>query len=182
MERVGRLLRSNGGDHPFALLQRRLFQLGELSQFLQDAFHNTSAFVDVSHFTTAENNGNLNFVFVLEETDRLSNFRSDIVFAGLWPKSNFFGFGLVGALPRLLAFFVLVLAEVHNSADGWLFVGRNLNEIQTSVASAIESLIGRNDAVLSAIGTDYTDRRDADLIVDPRLNAFDCWDPFDLNK
>ena len=112
----------------------------------------------------------------------MTNFGSDIVFAGLRPKSNFFGFGLVGALPRLLAFFVLILTEVHDSADGRLFVGRNLNEIQTSVASTIESLVGRDDAILSAVGTDYTDRRDADLIIDPRLNAFDCWDPFDLNK
>lgn len=179
---AGRLLWRDGGDHPFALLQRRLLQFGKLSQFLQDVFHNPPAFVDVSHFTTAENNGNLYFVFVFEETDRLTNFGSDIVLAGLWPKSNFFCFGLVGALPRLLTFFVLVLAEIHDSADGRLFVGRNLNEIQTSVASAIESLVGRNNTVLSAIGTDYTNRRDADLIIDPRLNAFDCWDPFDLNK
>ncbi len=55
-ERARVLLWRDGGDHPFALLQRRLFQFGELSQFLQNVFHDPSAFVDVSHFTTAENN------------------------------------------------------------------------------------------------------------------------------
>ena len=176
------LLRGDCGDHPLALLQRRLLQFGELSQFLQYVFHNTSTFVDVSHFTPAENHRDLNFIFVLEEADRLSDFRPDVVLAGFRAESNLFGFGLVGTLTGLFAFFVFVLAEVHDAADGRLFVGCNLDQIQTGITSAVQRLVGGDDSVLSAIGTDYANRRDTDLIVDPRLNAFDCWDPFDLNK
>ena len=179
---VGELFRCNRGDHSLALLQRRLFQFGELSKLLQDVFHNASSLIDVSHFTAAENHGNLDFIFVLEEADCLSDFGADIVLAGFGAESNFFGFGLVGTLPGLFAFFVFVLAEVHDAANGWLFVGCNLDQIQTGITSAVERLVGGDDSVLSAIGTDYADRRNTDLIVDPRLNAFDCWDPFDLNK
>ena len=149
---------------------------------MQNVFHDASSLVNVSHFTTSEDHGDLNFIFVLEEANRLSDFRIDIVLASLGAKSNFFCFGLVGTLPRLFAFFVFVFAEVHDAANRWLFVGCNLDQIQTRITSAVERLIGSDDSVLSAIGTDYSDGRDTDLIVDPRLNAFDCWDPFDLNK
>jgi hypothetical protein len=104
------------------------------------------------------------------------------MFTGFRTKPNFFCFGLMRPLSGLFAFLILILAEVHNSAYGRLLIGCNLDQIQAGIARSIEGFVGGDDSVLSSIGTDDSDRRDADLIVDPRLNAFDCCGPFDLNK
>lgn len=60
-----KLLGGKGADHALAELLRLRFQLSELEKFLYDIFHNASAFFDVSHFTTPEDNGHLDFVFML---------------------------------------------------------------------------------------------------------------------
>jgi len=136
----------------------------------------------VRHLSPAKDHGNLDLVLVLEESDRLPNFRTDIVFTGFGSKSNFFGFGLVGTLSRLLTLLVLVFAEIHDSADGGLFIGCNFNQVEPSIAGTVQSFVGGDDTILSTIRTYDAYWRDTDLIIDPGLNTFDCCNPLVLNK
>jgi len=108
--------------HPFALLQWRLLKLGILSQLLQNVFHNASAFIDVSHFTTTKNHRHLHFIFVLQETDRLTDFCLNIMLTCLRSQAYLFCLRLMRALPRFLALFVFVFAEVHNATYRRFFV------------------------------------------------------------
>ncbi len=155
-----RLLRSHGGDHASTVLSRLRFYLSELDQVGNHSFHDFPSFFDVGHFTAAEDNGNLHFIFVLEEASSLSNLRIDIVLTGFWSKTNFFGLRLmsVSAVVFLFVFLVLIFAEVHDSTNRRLFVWSHFDEVQSSIACSVKSFVRADDSQLSSVGTDDTDR------------------------
>ena len=103
----------------------------------------------------------------------MSNFGFDVVFTGFGAETNFFGFGLMGFLPGLLVLFVLILAEVHDTADRWSLVGCDFYQIETGVPCSVHSFIESDDAVLRSVWANHAEGGDADLIVDPCLNAID---------
>lgn len=149
------LLGSHRGDHASTVLLRGGFNFSEFGKFGDHGFHDFPSFFDVSHLTTAEEDRNLDLVFVLQEPAGLSNFGVDVVLTRLGTKANFLGPSLVrvGAVVFLLVLFVLVLAEVHDSANRRLFVGSHLNKIKASLASSTQGVVGRNDAQLSTVGS-----------------------------
>jgi len=92
---------------------------------------------------------------------------------GFGTKPDFFRFGLVRLLTRLLVLLVFEFAEVHDSANRWPFVGCDLNEIQIGLACAVQSFVESDYSVLSSIWANDAKWRNADLAIDPCLNAFD---------
>jgi hypothetical protein len=72
-------------------------------------------------------------------------------------------------LVKFLLLLVLELAEVHDSADGRLLVGRHLDEVEAGLTREIQGLLGGDDPELASLRRDHADRRDADLLVDAML-------------
>lgn len=66
---------------------------------------------------------------------------------------------------------VLVLPIVHDPADGRLFLRGNFDKVQTEIPSLVQCFLCGNDAQLGAVCVNNTDRRDADLFIDPLLLA-----------
>ena len=61
---------SLGGDHAndsTAMLLRRCFHFADFAERLDHHLHDLAAFLDVGHFTSAEQDADLHFVFVLQE-------------------------------------------------------------------------------------------------------------------
>lgn len=108
--------------------------------------HDFAPFFDVGVLATAKHDGDLNFVAMFEKTNRLFDLKFDIVLTGLWSQANLFGFDLVRFGLFLFALFVLVLAVIHNSANGRSFIGGDFNEVEPIVSSALESVFGFNDS------------------------------------
>lgn len=179
---AGTLLRSDSSDHPFALLQRGLFQLGVFCKLLQNVFHHATPFIHVSHFASTEDDGDLNFVFVLQKTNCLADLGFDVMLTRFGSQPNFFGFGLMSLLAGLLALFVLVFTEVHDSANGRLFIRRDFDQIQARITCAIECFVGGNNAILRSVRTNDPNWRNPNLTIYPSLYAISCRAPIVLNK
>ena len=81
------------------------------------------------HFTSFEDHRHEHFVFVLQESLSLLDLKFNIMVARFRSKANLFRLRLVsvGRPSSLLIFLVLVLAEVHDSANRRLFRRRHLN-------------------------------------------------------
>jgi hypothetical protein len=177
-----RLLRGHGSDHSLSVLLGRCFDFPHLGQLGDHRLHDLGSFFNVGQLTATEEDGDLHFVFVLQEALRLFDFEVDVVLASLRAKADFLRFGLVSVVAAvfLLVLFVLELAEVHDSAHGWLFVRSHFHQVQAHVSCAVECFVGRDDPKLRSIGTDDANRGDTNLIVDTirrRLSrtAVDCF-------
>ncbi len=127
--------------------ERLAFQFREVLHFFQHVLQDPLAFLDVLHFPATKLHGDLHFVVMFEESAYLVDFRFNIVLTGFWPQANFLELGLVlfgfGLFPRKL---ILVLAVIHDPANGRAFEGRHFHEIQTGFACPFQRLRGRHDA------------------------------------
>ena len=133
-------------------------------------------------FTATEEDGDLHLVLVLQESFCLFDFEINVVLASLRAKADFLSLGLVSVIAAVFLFvlFVLELAEVHDSADGWLFIRSHFHQIQSRVAGAVQCFVGGDDPKLCSVGTDDANRGDTNLVVDTirrRLSrtAVDCF-------
>jgi hypothetical protein len=112
----------------------------------------------------------------------LANLGFDVMLTRFGAQADFFGFGLVSLLAGLLALFVLVFAEVHDSAYRRLFIRRDFDQIQACISSTIECFVGGNNAVLRSVRTNDPNWRNSNLTIYPSLYAISCRAPIVLNK
>ena len=118
-----------------------LFQLGD------NALHYFSALFDMGHLATAEQNRNLDLVFVLEKPNRFFYFELDIVFACFGAYADLFKLRLMlFAFRSPLTLVVLELSIVHDAANRWFRFGRDLDEIKPVFASLFKCVGCRDDA------------------------------------
>ena len=127
------------------------------------------------HLTAAKQDGDLNFVLVLQESDRLFDLETDIVLTCLGSQTNLFGLRRVGVLVRLLFLVVLVLAVIHDPANWWSFIRRDFNEVEFFRLSFRERFLSWNDAQLFTVRRNDADGRDTDLVIDPGLYTVDLF-------
>src|SRR5690606_32719769 len=66
----------------------------------------------------------------------------------------------------LLLLLVLVLAPVHDPADGRTRSGRDFDEVEALFKGALARCFDGQDSELFAVGGNDSDRGDADLVVD----------------
>src|SRR5688572_32110220 len=86
-------------------------------------------------------------------------------------------------LVGLFLLLVLVLAEIHDSADARPFVGRDLDQIEIGLASFGDSLIDRQNSELFTSRSNDSHRRNANLFIDPSRNPLSDWSgPFLLEN
>ena len=67
--------------------------------------------------------------------------------------------------------FVLELSVVHDLADRWLGSGCNLDQIKICVERELAGVLDTDDAYLLTIGTDKTDLRNSDTLIDASFSA-----------
>ena len=106
------------------------FELAELHEFLDDTLHHLATLFDVGHFSPAEENGDLHLVFMLKKVLGLLDFEFDVMLTRFGTQSNFLGLRHVTAVTVPLFLFVLVFAEVHDSANRRALIWRHFNQVQ----------------------------------------------------
>ncbi len=160
------LLWRDHADHSSPVLLWLGFNLANGAERFDDHLHHLLAFLDVGHLATTEQHADLDFVFVLEEFLGLTNLGTNVLFASLGAKTNFFRLGvrLPGVL--FLVLVVLVFAVIHDSANRRTLVRGNFDEIQSGVASTLKGVVGGDDPQLLAFLADYPNGRNADVVVD----------------
>jgi hypothetical protein len=161
------LLRRNGALHAFAQLLWTRLELAILEQLGKYAFHDLQALFNVGHLSPAENDRDLNLVFMLEKTNSLFELELKIMVPGLGTQADLFQFGLVtgSAAILLLALLIFVFAVIHDTANRWFLAGSYLNQIQSDFSGSIESRIHIKDSQLLPVFTDYANLSFTNLII-----------------
>src|SRR5450756_2095144 len=123
------------------------------------------------HFPSAEEDRRLDLVAVGQEALDVVLLELEIVLVHLRPELDFLDLddllvlsGFAGALLLL----VLVLAEIHDAADRRLRHRRDLDQVQTLLASNGQRLLRRHDAQLLGGVIDDTNFPHPDPFIDPR--------------
>ena len=103
----------------------------------------------------------------------MTHLRHEVMLIDVRPELDLFQMDdvlLLSRLSRHLRLFELELAEVHDADDGRASEGSDFHQIESSNFRSLQRCFELHDAELCAIGSDDTQRTDADLPVN--ANAF----------
>ena len=124
----------------------------------------------MSHFAAAEDDHDFDMVAILEESTNLAEFDVKVIITDL--KADFHLLKLRLLFTSLLTIFgfflhllILEFAPIDNLDYWWISIRRDLDEIDTFVASKELSVTARHNAKLFAISTNYTDLRITDFSI-----------------
>src|SRR5438477_3029137 len=126
----------------------------------------------VRHLAPLEADGDLGLVALLQEPAHVLELEVEVVALGLGAHLHFLDLDRRLLLARLLQparLRVLVLAEVHDAADGRLGLRRDLDEVELLAARRLQRLRGRHDPELLALRAHHADLAGADAFVDTDL-------------
>ena len=118
------------------------------------------------------NTEHLHFVFMFQETLSLLHLEVDVVRARFGTQADFLGLGVMSVVMSLLFLVVLVLAEIHDSADGRTLVRSDFDQVQIGFSSLIECVLRGDDTQLFTIGRDHAHRSNSNLVVNSCLKLF----------
>jgi hypothetical protein len=164
------LTRGKRAHQPPPHLLRRRLDFADRVEHLEDVSHDSLPLVDVRQFTAAKHHRHDDLVLVLQKPFRLVDLEFDVVLTRLRTETNLLDLRVVNvSLVLFLLLLIFELAEIHDSADGRLFVGSHLHQIQTGFPGEAERLLGGDDAELPAFGGDDPNRSDPNLLVDAVL-------------
>ena len=136
------------------------------------------------HLAAAEKDRRLHLVAVSEEALDVLLLELIVVLVDLGPELDFFDVDDLLVLLRFarpLLFLVLILAEIHDPADGRHGGGRNLHQVQPLLLRDGEGLRRRHDAQLLPVIVDdpnfpYADAFvDANTVVTPRSRSIESY-------
>ena len=177
-ENLQALLGRNRADDAASQLSGSGFHLAVFGEFLDCPFHDLAAFLQVSHLTSLEDDRNLDLVLLFQELLGPFHLEVDVMGIGLGSQANFFQLDVVGALRRFLLAIVLVLAVIHDSADGRFFGRCNLHEIQAEFSCFFQSFFGSNNSQLGSVISNDSYGADSNLFIDPGWIPVDGLIPF----
>jgi hypothetical protein len=147
---------------------RRLLELGDWFQFFLQALDQLVTFFGVGVFPTAEDDGEDDFVLLGQELLGAIDLGHQVMIADLGANPELFVLAVVRVafvLPLLLL--VLEFAEIHDSANGRLLLGRDFHKIEAKFFGTLKGVDSFQDAELVAFRSNDADRGIADLFVDP---------------
>jgi hypothetical protein len=126
------------------------------------------AFLHVGQFAAAKDHRHGHFVLVFEKLASVIDFKVDVVLPDLRSDANFLGpammyMGFVLVLALFLL--VLVLAEIHDPADGRPLIGAYLDQVHALRTGGLERFFSFDDAKLFAFLIDDPNGCDADLFI-----------------
>lgn len=160
-----------GGDeheHALALEFRHLLGLAVFEQSLGEFQQLSLTLFLVEDCTPFEEDVDLHFVTLLEETDGMVEFEFKVVVVGLRAKAYLFDNHLARLglhLFLLLLQLIVELLIVNDFADWWLCIGRNLDKVKSLVVGHAESIANIHNGGFHAVAHD-THCRGGDAVVD----------------
>ena len=125
-------------------------------------------------FATTEHDRDLDLVALLKKPDHVALLGLVVVRIDLRSQFHFLDdrLRLVAARFALLdCGFIFELAVVHEFRDRWLTVRSNLDEVKVCVSCEPQRLVDADDTDLFAVGSDQTDFRYTDPLVDAGFDA-----------
>ena len=158
-------------NHAFAFQSRFALHLGKQFQIMAETIQNLAAEIHVVHLPSAKHQIELNFVAVFEKFLGFVQGGHLIMLVNLHAANAKFFQLLVGRGMCLLLFFPLFifpLAVIHDTANWWIGLRGNLNEVQPHFPRKPERLDGRHDPGLSIIFINETNFGNSDLFVTPQ--------------
>ena len=145
-----------------------MFELGDGFQFLGESLDELEAFIDVGVFAATEDNAEDHLIFAGQEFLGAVNLGHQVVVTDFRAEAQFFVLAVVDVafvLPLLLL--VFEFAEIHDPANRRLFLRGDLDQVHADFAGLLQGFDGFDDAEKGAVLSDYANRRDADLLVNP---------------
>src|SRR5258708_1829030 len=162
-------------DHLPTFEQRHALDHAVLLELVAHREEERAAAVGVGHLTSAEADGHLQLVALVQEALGGLDLRLDVVVVDLRRHPDLFpgdGLLLLLGVLGLLLLLVAVLPEIEDLRDRRRRVRRDLDEVPAFALRERERARGRNDAQLGTVGADEADGGDADLVVDAELGSY----------
>ena len=163
--------RADYHDHLTAFHLGHVFDLAEILNVLGDAFQKFTAQILVCHLSTAEAQGNLDLIAVLQKLEHIAHLDVIVMRIGVGPELDLFDLDDL-LLPTSFAFafllLVLELAKIHDFADRRVRVGRNFNQIKAHVGGHLHRFGGMNYPDVFTFGTNQANLGGTDLFIDAR--------------
>jgi hypothetical protein len=144
----------------------------ELVAFFSDLIEDLAAQFGMLHLATTEHDRDLHLVALTEKLGDLLGLGSEVSGADLGPVLHLLDHHVGALLARFLGSLcglVLVLAVIHDPADGRIGLISHLHEVEFEFPGHVKSLGQGRDSDLGAIGSDQPHLAGADAIVDPWL-------------
>ncbi len=165
-------------EHLIPFHPRPRLDFANIDKILLEFFEDARAELTVRHFPATKPDRSFNFVAVLQPLARMFHAIVVIVIVGAGTKLHFFDRDrdlLLLGLVRFLLCFVLVLAEIDDSANGGIGIRSNLHEVQSFIARGADGVAHIHHAELLSFLADYphfghsnsfvnTDRRNTPVI------------------
>ena len=161
-------------DHRAALEQRHALDDAVVLQAVGDLQQQDAAAVRMRELATAEADGDLELVALIEELRSGLDLRLDVVVVDLRRDADLFPGDRALALLRFLRLLLLgvaVLAEVEDARDRRRRVRRDLDEVVAEVLRMRERTLRRDDSELLVVRADQAHGGDADTFVDPQFGS-----------
>ncbi len=162
----------DNNDHASAFKLGLLVNAADLGAAAYKLLDDGDAKLRMSHFSSAEANGNLNLVAVAEEFDGIAKLGVEIVGINVKGKPYFLDldyFLVLFCFFFALCLFKAVFAVIHNAANMRRCGGRDLYEIKILFGGDRKGILHGNNAELRAVGVDHADFFFADLLIDEQF-------------
>src|SRR5690606_2934201 len=142
---------------------------GQVVQLHGDAVEKVEALLRTAQLPAAIAHRYLHLLPLLEEAAGVPELHVEVVDVSAGAELELLHLHRVPALAcltRRLLLLVLVLAPVHDTADRGASGGGDFDEVQPVLAGTLSGGFDGKDSELFAVGADYSDRGEADLVVD----------------
>ena len=151
-----------------------------VAQILDKTIEDLAAEHLAGHFASAEEDGGLDLVAVVEEAQHVVLLGLVIVLVDVDPELDFLDRDDVLVLLRLaLLLFLLIkeFAEVHDTDHGGLRGGRDFDQVKGLFAGHLESFVGLHDADLVTFVVDHTHFAGANAVIGANKLLIDAKPP-----
>lgn len=156
--------------------------LCEIIDPLSNVIENFPPELGMGYFPASEHDGDLDLVSLTEEPLDLTGLGLEIAARNLRAVLHLFDGYLTGLFPGFfgsLSRLVLVLAVIHDAADGRMCLIGDLDQVEFEFTGEVESFGKGLDTKLIAIGGNHPDFASTDLLIDPwLLGGSYCWSLF----
>src|SRR5437868_7694382 len=167
--RIARLLGREDHGHEFSFELRIALDLPHIGELLRDPIYNLTSELRVGDLPTAKHQRHLHLVSLLKELARVASLGHEVVLFDARAVLHFLEVNdvlLLFGLASHLGLLELELPVIHDAGHGRPRHWCNFHQIQSLLDRRGKRGFDIHDAKLRAIGSDYSDRTDADLFVD----------------
>lgn len=166
--------RAEDHSHVAAVLLRTVLDVAVLGDLFGQPVEQSVPQLGTRLLATAEHDGDLDLVSLLQEADHVTLFGLVVVIIDLGAELLFLDNSLLLVLPGLavlLSLFVFVLPVIHDLRDRRLRIRCDLDKVEVGFESDVTGVVSTDNADLLAGRTDQTDLRDTDTLINASFSA-----------